>query len=109
MPPRWRRIQCSTFMSQGKQTDDAFYDGCGWKRLFHMIEALRAFSYGHGGLGVCLIAVAAGYFRPAAGRWGRNAETVVLSLCAAVCVSMITELFLTTWYLFSPAYLDHIE
>jgi hypothetical protein len=79
-----------------------------------MTRALRAFSYGHGGLGVCLIALVAWYclsYRvlPGSERSGRKAEMLLPGLYAAVCASIITELFLTTWYLFSPAYLDHIE
>jgi hypothetical protein len=74
-----------------------------------MTEALRAFSYGHGGLGVCLIALAAWYLLARNEPSGRKAEGLLPWLCAAVCASMITELFLTTWYLFCPAYLDHIE
>jgi hypothetical protein len=79
-----------------------------------MTHALRAFSYGHGGLGVCLIALIAwtclsGSGRPGSERPSRTPEVLLPWLWAAVCASMITELFLTTWYLFSPAYLDHIE
>jgi hypothetical protein len=72
-------------------------------------HALRAFSYGHGGLGVCLVALATWYFLPRSDRFGRKAEVLLFWLCAVVCAAMITELFLTTAYLFSPAYLDHIE
>jgi hypothetical protein len=74
-----------------------------------MTRALSAFSYGHGGLGVCLIALAAGYFLPASRLSDRKAKVLLLWLSAVVCAAMITELFLTTEYLFSPAYLDHIE
>ena len=74
-----------------------------------MTRVLSAFSYGHGGLGVCLIALAAGYFLPASRLWDRKAKVLLLWLCAVVCAAMITELFLTTAYLFSPAYIDHIE
>jgi len=76
-----------------------------------MTEALRAFSYGHGGLGVCLIALVAWYWAglAASQRASRKAEVLLPWLCVAVCASMITELLLTTWYLYCPAYLDHIE
>lgn len=79
-----------------------------------MTEAWRTFSYGHGGLGVCLIALAGWYCLSHSGlsgndRAGRKAEVLLAWLGALVCASMIAELCLTTGYLFSPAYLDHIE
>ena len=70
-----------------------------------MTEALRPFSYGHGGLGVCLIALVGWYWADRR----RKTEVLLPWLYAAVCASMITELLLTTWYLYCPAFLDHIE
>lgn len=74
-----------------------------------MMRALSAFSYGHGGLGVCLIALAMVFLLPTSRLREQDAKRVISWLAAAVGASLITELFLTTAYLFSPAYLDHIE
>jgi len=74
-----------------------------------MTRALSAFSYGHGGLGVCLIALAAGFLLPTSRLRDRDAKRLLPWLAVAVGASFITELCLTTAYLFSPGYLDHIE
>jgi hypothetical protein len=74
-----------------------------------MTLALRGFSYGHGGLAVVLFALAASCvpWRPT--QLNHRAETFAHWLWAIVCGSAVAELILTSWYLFSPAFLDHIE
>lgn len=77
-----------------------------------MTSALRAFSYGHGGLGVVLFALAGAYALPRIAKIHSQAGTaagVGIGLWAIVCGSMAAELVLTSWYLFSPTYLDQIE
>ena len=74
-----------------------------------MNRALRVFSYGHGGLGVGLLALAAGLLLLRADRFRGRPEALLPALYTLVGLAMITELCLTTVYLFSPAYIDHIE
>jgi hypothetical protein len=75
-----------------------------------MTQVLRAFSYGHGGLGVAMLALIAGWALPRAAVLGRPITAALLPwLWGIVCASMLAEFVLTGWYLFSPAYLDHVE
>jgi hypothetical protein len=75
-------------------------------RLLSSWTAIPA--YGHGGLVVAALAVvSAALLTRASGRWGSQASVYVLVAVAALPV--LAELVLTTWYLLSPTYLDHIE
>ena len=67
------------------------------------------FIHGHGGVAVTLIAALAALFiwrAPAARRGSRTGLNVLVAVAA---IGVLTELVLTSWYLFSPTYLDHIE
>ena len=66
------------------------------------------FIHGHGGVPVTLLAALAAVFvwRTAVPRGSRTALYVLVSLAT---FGALAELVLTTWYLFSPTYLDHIE
>jgi hypothetical protein len=75
-----------------------------------MTQVLRAFSYGNGGLGVAMLALIAGWALPRAAGLERPITAALLPwLWGIVCASMLAEFVLTGWYLFSPAYLDHVE
>jgi hypothetical protein len=73
-----------------------------------MTQVLRTFSYGHGGLGVVMFALAGFALTRLAGG-GRLPGALLPWLWGMVCASMLAEFVLTSWYLFSPGYVDHIE
>jgi len=65
-------------------------------------------AYGHGGLVVAALAVLAGLLITQTSVY-RGSRTVVQALVGLAALPVLAELVLTTWYLFSPTYLDHIE
>jgi hypothetical protein len=73
-----------------------------------MTQVLRAFSYGHGGLGVAMFALAGFALSRFAGV-GRLTGALLPWLWGIVCASLLAEFVLTSWYLLSPGYVDHIE
>ncbi|HWW79086.1 MAG TPA: hypothetical protein VNY82_05795 [Steroidobacteraceae bacterium] len=70
------------------------------------IEILPAF--GHGGLVVTVLAAFAALLITRTDGY-RGSKDGIYALAGVVAIPVLTELALTTWYLFSPTYLDHIE
>lgn len=66
------------------------------------------FIHGHGGVPVTLLAALAAVlvWRTSVPRGSRTSLYVLVSVAA---LGALAELVITTWYLFSPTYLDHIE
>src|SRR5581483_5423759 len=64
--------------------------------------------YGHGGLVVAALAVIGAVLLPRL-RESSASRRPVYVLTAMALLPALAELVLTTWYLFSPTYLDHIE
>jgi hypothetical protein len=71
--------------------------------LFRWIPA-----YGHGGLMTTLLA-ACGLLLMSRGTGIRGPITSLYILGTAAALAVLAQLTLTTWYLFSPTYNDHIE
>jgi hypothetical protein len=74
--------------------------------LLPWIEILPAF--GHGGLVVTVLAGFAALLITQTD-WYRGSRTGIYALIGVVAIAVLVELVLTTWYLFSPTYIDHIE
>jgi hypothetical protein len=71
--------------------------------------ALFSFSVGQGGLGVVLSGVVGGVALRGSALSQDKASFVLHTLLLLVSASVLAELVLTTWYLFVPGFMDHIE